>query len=148
MTRLLCVNITTLNYCFVLCKGTVSVARAGKSFQDLVTEAKADIQEIDVPTLKDWLTERRPLVILDVREAMEFQNGSIPKSVSMPRGILEIDIDTVVPDQNQPILVYCGGGSRSALAAKTLQIMGYEHVFSLAGGFREWQASMSPHHNG
>jgi sulfur-carrier protein adenylyltransferase/sulfurtransferase len=120
------------------------VSRKGKSFQDLVNEAKSHIQQIDVNTLKDWITERRPLAILDVRESQEFQNGSIPCAISLPRGVLELEIDEVVPDQDKPILVYCGGGSRSALAVQTLKAMGYDHVYSLTGGFREWQTSMSP----
>ena len=119
------------------------MTRKGKSFQDLVAEAKSQVNEIDVPTLKDWVTERRPLTILDVREAIEFQNGSIPRAISLPRGILELEIDDVVPDQDHPVLVYCGGGSRSALAAQTLQAMGYDKVYSLTGGFRDWQTSLS-----
>jgi sulfur-carrier protein adenylyltransferase/sulfurtransferase len=115
----------------------------GKTFQQLVTEAKAIVEEITVDTLKDWVTDRRALTIIDVREAIEYQHGCIPNAVSLPRGILELEIDEVVTNAEQAIVVYCGGGSRSALAAQTLGIMGYTKVYSLTGGFRAWQAELT-----
>jgi sulfur-carrier protein adenylyltransferase/sulfurtransferase len=115
----------------------------GKTVQDLVAEAKAQITEITIPVLQDWLTERRDLTIIDVREPQEFQNGSIPGSVNIPRGLLELDIDTVLSNPEQPVLLYCGGGSRSALAGHTLKIMGYNNVHSLIGGYRAWQHALT-----
>jgi rhodanese-related sulfurtransferase len=119
------------------------VNRTGKTFQELVADAKAQVSEITVDTLKDWLTERKPLVVIDVREPMEFNHGSIPGALNIPRGILELDIDSTVPDPHQTIVIYCGGGSRSALSAQTLKIMGYDQVHSLTGGFRAWQTSIT-----
>ena len=110
----------------------------GKTFKQLVTEAKQDIQEINPETLKQWLTEKKDLVLLDVREPMDFDNGHIEGAVSLPRGLLELEIDEMVPNQDKTIVAYCGGGSRSALAAQTLGTMGYGHVYSLQGGYRQW----------
>jgi rhodanese-related sulfurtransferase len=113
--------------------------KRGKTFKDLVTEAKQVIQEIDVPSLKADLSAGTPTwTIIDVREPEDFANGHLPGAINIPRGMLELEIDELVPNQNQPVVLYCGGGSRSALAAQTLQIMGYDQVKSLAGGWRHW----------
>ncbi|MGE0199819.1 MAG: rhodanese-like domain-containing protein [Candidatus Melainabacteria bacterium] len=112
----------------------------GKTFKDLVGEAKAQISEVDPATFKQWIAEKKDLVILDVREPADFMKGAIPGALHLPRGVLELEIDDMVPDQDQEIVVYCGGGSRSALAARTLGEMGYEKVHSLAGGWKQWQS--------
>jgi sulfur-carrier protein adenylyltransferase/sulfurtransferase len=112
--------------------------KRGKTFKDLVTEAKQVIQEIDVSTLKADLEAGKSCSIIDVREPEDFANGHVPGAINIPRGMLELEIDELVPNQNQPVVLYCGGGSRSALAAQTLQIMGYDQVKSLAGGWRHW----------
>lgn len=113
-------------------------ARKGKTFRDLVNEAKTRIQEVDAATLRQWQTENPHLVIIDVREPEDFSHGHIQGAINVPRGLLELDIDEVIPEQNKIVVAYCGGGSRSALAADTLQIMGYDHVYSLAQGWRGW----------
>jgi rhodanese-related sulfurtransferase len=116
-----------------------TTTRKGKTFKDLVTDAKQVIQEIDVPSLKADLSSGGPAWnIIDVREPEDFASGHLPNAINIPRGMLELEIDDIVPNQNQPIVVYCGGGSRSALAAQTLQVMGYDQVKSLAGGWRHW----------
>lgn len=112
--------------------------RRGKTFRDLVTEAKGQINEVTQDTLKQWLSEKKDLLILDVREPEDFQNGYIAGAVNVPRGMLELEIDEVAPNQDRTIVAYCGGGSRSALASQTLQVMGYDNVYSLAGGYRQW----------
>lgn len=112
--------------------------RRGKDFRQMVTEAKERIQEIDADTLKAWMAEGKKFILIDAREAIDYGQGHIKGALTVPRGIMEIDIDEVVPDQDQTVVVYCGGGSRSALAADTLQVMGYEHVYSLAKGYRGW----------
>ncbi len=116
----------------------MSVSSRGKTFQELVQEAKSRIREISQDELKQWLAENKEMILLDVREREDFQAGAIPGAVSLPRGILEVEIDEVVPNQDQVVVMYCGGGSRSALAADTLQVMGYQHVYSLQGGWRQW----------
>ncbi|MBK8190209.1 MAG: rhodanese-like domain-containing protein [Vampirovibrionales bacterium] len=115
--------------------------RRGKSFQQLVMEAKSRIREVPLTEFMRWRSENRPLVILDVREPEQFDAEHIPQAIKAPRGILELEIDEMVPDQDATIVCYCGGGSRSALAADTLQAMGYENVYSLVGGFRGWSQS-------
>lgn len=112
--------------------------RRGKTFRELVSEAKGQIREISQETLKQWLAEKKEITILDIREPEDYQNGYIQGAVNVPRGLLELEIDEVVPDQDRTIVAYCGGGSRSALAAQTLQVMGYDQVYSLAGGYRQW----------
>lgn len=107
-----------------------------KSGTDLVNEAKARIREMGAA---DALAahEKGGTTFLDVRDLQEVNLGRIPGAVHVSRGQLENKIEAVLP-RTTPIVVYCGGGSRSALAADTLRQMGYENVRSLAGGFRSW----------
>jgi molybdopterin/thiamine biosynthesis adenylyltransferase len=107
-----------------------------KSYRDMVAEAKLEIKEIDPDDLERRLGK---LVVLDVREADEFEQGAIPGAIFVPRGQLESTISTHVPDPAREVVLYCAGGSRSALAARTLQDMGYTDVFSLDGGFTRWK---------
>lgn len=112
--------------------------RRGKTFRQLVDEAKSQIKEVSQETVKAWMKENPDLVILDIREPEDFESGHIQGAINLSRGLIELDIDEVVPDQDKTIVTYCGGGSRSALAAQTLQVMGYDHVYSLTGGYRQW----------
>jgi len=111
----------------------------GKTFKDLVTDAKARITETTRDQLAQWQAENKPVVIVDVRETVDFENGHIPGAISLPRGILELEADEILPNQDATIVVYCGGGSRSALAADTLQVMGYNAVYSLQEGYRGYK---------
>jgi len=107
-----------------------------KSYRDLVDAAKRHIREID----PDELERRRlDLTILDIREADEYEQGAIPDAVFIPRGTLESAISVHVPDAHREVVLYCAGGARSALAAKTLEEMGYTNVWSLEGGFDRWK---------
>ena len=108
-------------------------------YRDLVANAKESITEIDVATLASRLDDDP--VMIDVREPDEHSQGVIPDSLPIPRGLLESTIETRVPDRATPLVVYCAGGSRSALGAATLAQMGYENVVSLAGGFTAWKAA-------
>jgi rhodanese-related sulfurtransferase len=110
--------------------------------QSLVAEAKQDIREIDVESAACRL-EDGETVVLDVREPTEFEAGCLGDAINIPRGVLEFRIGTVpsLADPGVPILVYCRSGGRAALAAQTLQRMGYSNVVSLAGGFEAWRAS-------
>ena len=76
--------------------------------------------------------------IIDVREGSEWQEGAIPNAIHIPRGYLELQIEQIAPDPKAEIILYCGGGTRSALAAENLQAMGYQNVKSLKGGLRSW----------
>jgi rhodanese-related sulfurtransferase len=107
-----------------------------KKGTDLVNEAKARIREISP---KDALAAHAAgsATFLDVREIQEVNLGRIPGAMHISRGNLENKIEAIVP-RDTPLVLYCGGGSRSALATDTLRQMGYENVSSLAGGFRGW----------
>ena len=104
-------------------------------FLALVEAAKAQIKEISIDEL---LQHREPYVLLDIREDHEWQQGHLPEAMHLGKGIIERDIEQTVADKKQKIVLYCGGGYRSALSAQTLQQMGYQQVLSLAGGYREW----------
>ncbi len=107
------------------------------TFQEMLSAAMAAIDEVDAPEA----ARRRAngAVLVDVREPDETASGSIVDSTLIPRGMLELQIENAVPDRSSEIVVMCAGGTRSALAAVTLQQMGYEHVTSLAGGFNAWK---------
>lgn len=108
-------------------------------FVKIVDEAKAQIKEIQPQDLKNMLDAREDFTLIDVREADEQAKGTIPGAVKLPRGILERDIEQVTTDKDRKIVLYCGGGFRSALAAVNLQKMGYKKVISMDGGWRGWQ---------
>ena len=84
------------------------------------------------------------LLLVDVREESEFSAGHIPGAIHLSKGVIERDIETVVPDPNKEILLYCGGGFRSALSAENLQRMGYKNVVSVDGGWRSWTEANYP----
>jgi rhodanese-related sulfurtransferase len=113
-------------------------------FLKLVDEAKGRIQEITADSVKRKLDGKDSFHLVDVREAEEFAAGRIPGSRHLCKGIIERDIETAVPDLNAEIVLYCGGGFRSALAADNLQKMGYTRVRSLAGGWRGWLDARYP----
>ncbi len=110
----------------------------------MVDDAKGRIKEINADALRHKLDERATLQLLDVREAEEYAAGRIPGARHLCKGILERDVETAVPNFNDEIVLYCGGGFRSALAADNLQKMGYRSVYSLAGGWRGWVAGGYP----
>lgn len=116
----------------------MTTTQRGKTFKDLVTEAKTRINEVSQEEFKEWHANNEDMVIIDVRESHNYSEGCIDRAISLSRGILELEIDEIVPNQDAKIVAYCGGGSRSALAADTLQVMGYNNVYSLAGGWRQW----------
>jgi molybdopterin/thiamine biosynthesis adenylyltransferase/rhodanese-related sulfurtransferase len=108
------------------------------SFRELLAATKAQIREVDTAEADD-LRRQPGAVVLDVREADEFEQGAIPGALFLPRGNLETGIESRVPDKNTPLIVHCAGGTRSAFAAKTLEELGYSDVVSVAGGFNKWK---------
>ncbi len=110
-------------------------------FRELFNQARAQIREIDAAGAEEVLGSA---LFLDVREPDEYEQGTIPGSVHIPRGNLELQVEGRVPDRSVPIVVYCAGGVRSAFAAKTLAELGYEDVTSLAGGFNGWKDAGRP----
>lgn len=110
-----------------------------KTFQQLCDDAKTRITEISCDELAGKLeNDADHFVLIDVRENDEFRGGHVPGAHGIGRGVLEYHIADVVPDTNAEIVLYCRGGNRSALAAESLQTMGYTRVRSLRGGWREW----------
>ncbi|MEZ5099116.1 MAG: molybdopterin-synthase adenylyltransferase MoeB [Thermoleophilia bacterium] len=109
------------------------------TYRDILTQVKAQIDEIDAGAANERLASTQPPILIDVRERDEWEEGKLPGAVHVPRGFLESRIEQVVPDRSTPVIVYCAGGARSAFAAKSLQELGYEQVESLAGGFTEWK---------
>ena len=113
-------------------------------FLKLVNDAKATIQETNPGTVHDRLSAKERFHLLDVRELNEWQNGHLPGAIYLGKGIIERDIEQLVPELNAEIILYCGGGFRSALAAETLGRMGYTEVSSMDGGYREWTNANFP----
>jgi len=109
------------------------------AFLALVTEAKKHIQECTVHVVHDRLEKGDSFVLVDVREDSEWQSGHIPGAVHLGKGVIERDVETKYPDPHTPLVLYCGGGYRSALAAEALQKMGYTNVISMDGGIRAWR---------
>src|SRR3989440_7686280 len=106
------------------------------NFRDLLKSTKAQIREI---TPEQAEQQRGRAAFLDVREADEFDQGTIPGSVFIPRGNLELSVEGKIPDKDAPVIVYCAGGARSAFAAKSLTELGYRDVVSMSGGFNQWK---------
>ncbi len=110
-----------------------------KSFKQLMDEARQEIKEISVQETKDMLQRNGKHLLLDVREKDEYREGHLEGAVSLPRGFLELKVETTVPEKSTPIIAYCAGGVRSLLAAKALKDMGYQNVVSMAGGYGAWK---------
>jgi sulfur-carrier protein adenylyltransferase/sulfurtransferase len=108
------------------------------SFRDLLAATKSEIHEVDTAAA-DEMRRRQGTVVLDVREADEYEQGAIPGAVHIPRGTLESSVEGRLSDKSAPIVIHCAGGVRSAFAAKTLTELGYENVVSMAGGFNKWK---------
>jgi len=109
------------------------------TYTDLIADIRKSIAVISLEEIKRRLDTQAPMVLVDVREKEEFRDGFIPGAISVPRGFLEMQIEQKVTDKSAPIVLYCAGGTRSALAAKTLQDLGYTHVESANPGFVRWK---------
>jgi molybdopterin/thiamine biosynthesis adenylyltransferase/rhodanese-related sulfurtransferase len=109
------------------------------TFRDLLAQAKKEIKEATPGEVKELLAKPQAPVLVDVREPDETAQGVIPGAIVIPRGFLEQRIEDKVPDHQAPVVLYCAGGVRSALAAKTLQDLGYADVTSMSGGFSAWK---------
>ena len=112
-------------------------------FEKLVADAKKHVTEIS-PQEAAARSQSGEAVIADVREKDEWDEEHIPMATHLSRGTIELDIEEKVPDLNTLIICHCGGGGRSALAANSLQKMGYKNVRSMAGGFKAWKAAGLP----
>ncbi len=110
-----------------------------EQFLKLVQEAKARVKEIDYLEVKKRLDDGEKMILVDTREDSEWAVGHIPGAIHLGKGIIERDIEGKYPDLHTELVLYCGGGFRSALAADNLQKMGYTNVISMDGGIREWR---------
>ena len=115
-----------------------------EGFLKLVKDAKTRIKEEDFRDTKKKLDAGEKMVIVDVREDNEWARGHIPGAVHLGKGVIDRDIEKAIPDKETPLVLYCGGGYRSALAADNLQKMGYRNVISMDGGWRGWTESGYP----
>jgi len=113
-------------------------------FLKLVNDAKTRVKETNVADVKRRMGSGENFLLVDVREDHEWVKGHLPGAVHMGRGIIERDIETHVPDTGAKVILYCGGGFRSALVADNLQKMGYTNVESMDGGWRGWSEAGLP----
>ena len=115
-----------------------------EGFLRLVADARTRVREINVEQARARLASGDPVHLLDVREDHEWQHGHAARARHLSRGILERDIERQFPDKHTELILYCGGGYRSALACDNLQRMGYTNVHSMAGGWKAWKESGAP----
>jgi len=120
------------------------MAQHSPRFLHIVADAKKRIRESNVDEVKAKLDRGEKFLLVDVREESEWAKGHVPSAVHLGKGIIERDIEARVPDPTSPIILYCGGGYRSALAADNLQKMGYTNVLSMDGGWRGWREKGYP----
>jgi len=113
-------------------------------FLKIVDDAKTRVRETNVDTVKARMDRGDKFLLVDVREDNEFAKDHLPGAIHLGRGIIERDIEARVPDLNTEMILYCGGGFRSALAADNLQKMGYTNVISMDGGIRDWREKGFP----
>lgn len=114
------------------------------AFLALVDDAKSRIKQIDIEQFKALRSKGDPFVLVDTREESEWNAGHAAGALHLSKGIIERDVETKVPDKNAKLVLYCGGGFRSALAADNLQKMGYTNAISLDGGWRAYKESGLP----
>ena len=113
-------------------------------FLKIVENAKKRIREVSVDDVKTKIDRAEKFVLVDVREESEWAKDHLPGAIHLGKGVIERDVEERVPDLNAPVVLYCGGGYRSALAADNLQQMGYRNVLSMDGGIREWREKGFP----
>ncbi|HKV05330.1 MAG TPA: rhodanese-like domain-containing protein [Candidatus Acidoferrales bacterium] len=115
-----------------------------EGFLNLVRDAKRRIKEEDFRETKKRLDAGEKIVLVDTREDFEWARGHLPGAIHLCKGVIERDIEKTVPDKEAVVVLYCGGGFRSALAADNLQKMGYRNVISMDGGWRGWSEAGFP----
>ncbi len=113
-------------------------------FLKIVADSKTRVRETNVQEVKKRLDTGEAFILIDVREESEWAKGHLPGAVHLSKGVIERDIENAVPAKTTPLVLYCGGGFRSALAADNLQKMGYTDVISMDGGWRGWTQAGLP----
>ena len=114
------------------------------NFLELVNESLKIIDECDIFKVKDLQDNKQEFVLIDVREDREWVQGHIPGSIHLGKGIIERDIERAVEDKEAMVILYCQGGYRSAIAGESINKMGYRNVYSMSGGFGDWQNNNFP----
>lgn len=112
-----------------------------KTFHELCADAKNNIKEVTIPEVMEMQKNNEEFTLIDIREDNEWEKGHIKGAIHVGKGILERDLHLHIPSHDTKIVLYCGGGFRSALAAESLQKMGYSNVISMDGGWRGWNAA-------
>jgi rhodanese-related sulfurtransferase len=120
------------------------MAKHTARFLQIVNDARSRVKELNVQDVKQKLDRGEKFHLIDVREESEWNAGHMPGAQHIGKGVIERDIETKIPDTKAQIVLYCGGGYRSALAADALQKMGYTNVFSMDGGWRGWNEAKLP----
>jgi len=120
------------------------MANHAPRFLQIVEAVRVNIRECTVNDIRDRQARGEAFLLFDVREESEFAAGHLPSAKPLGKGIIERDIESLVPDPDTQMVLYCGGGFRSALAADNLQKMGYTNVISMDGGFRGWKEAGLP----
>ena len=115
-----------------------------EGFLKVVNDAKTRVKEVTVAETRERLNENSDARLIDVREDNEWEAAHAAGAIHLGKGIIERDIETTAPDKSTELILYCGGGYRSALAADVLQTMGYTNVYSMAGGWKAWKESGAP----
>lgn len=118
------------------------------AFLNLVNDAKTRIKELSLADVRAKFAKGHSFIFVDTREDNEWLAGRAKGAIHLGKGVIERDIETVIPDKNTEIILYCGGGFRSALAADNLQKMGYTNVYSMDGGMRAWRSESLPEDKG
>jgi len=120
------------------------MAKHSPKFLQIVNDARGRIKEVTIDDVKAMLDRGDKFVLVDVREESEFAKDHLPGAIHLGKGVIERDIEQAVSDTKTPLVLYCGGGFRSALAADNLKKMGYTNVLSMDGGVRDWRAKQYP----
>lgn len=123
---------------------TIEIMKHSEGFLKVVNDAKTRIKEVTVAETRDRLSSTPEAKLIDVREDNEWDAAHAAGAIHLGKGIIERDIEATVPDKSAELILYCGGGYRSALAADVLQTMGYTNVWSMAGGWKAWKESGAP----
>lgn len=124
------------------------MAKHAPGFLKIVDDAKTRVKECTIEDVKRRLDAGEAFTLVDVREESEWSKGRIKGAIHLGKGVIERDVEAMIPDHDTPLVLYCGGGFRSALAADNLQKMGYTNVISMDGGWRGWTEAGLPTENG
>lgn len=113
-------------------------------FLKLVADAQKNVKEVAIDEVQKRQEARSDFILIDVREESEWNAGHVPGAIHLSKGIIERDIEVKIPDKSKPLILYCGGGYRSILAAQNIQKMGYTNILSMTGGWRGWIENKLP----